>query len=344
MLSERQVRMKTNDWRTAARYGLPFGVGLTALGCAFGLLQAIAPSSQLHILPYLWLLAAVICAFLAGFLGARVSRSFIFGVNVGAVTCAVSLAPLFLVLAFGSLYQNEQIEPTGRYLPGIVNAVVVAVFLFCGGAACGSILGGFFSIPGAMLGRIQANLDGEKNPPEVQIDPPGEDEEVAQSALSPSEDITIPLSWPKSILMLVIALLFTAVGYSVARSTHGTSAGWYIVGLFGLGSLFILVTMCTNRPLLRVGNDGISYKGGVAFWQRGLVPWKNLSAIVFSSSWTRWDFGAKNLSLFIVGRRPRRITFQNWQLPFSTRDKLRAAVIRYRKQIDENEIVVRGIE
>ena len=59
---------------------------------------------------------------------------------------------------------------------------------------------------------------------------------------------------------------------------------------------------------------------------------------------TRRIGGRYELTIFLGGQRPRFARLRNWQLPSSTHTKLRAAVIRYRRQIDENEIVVQGIE
>ena len=82
------MRMMVDDWRTAARYGMPFGVGLAILGCGIALLRTVDSAVDFKSLPYFWLLAAVICAFLAGFIAARANGSFTLGVDAGAVACA----------------------------------------------------------------------------------------------------------------------------------------------------------------------------------------------------------------------------------------------------------------
>src|SRR6185312_2000562 len=147
-----------DDWRTASRYGLPFGGGLAIFAGGIGLLHAVNPLAQWRTLPYLWLLAAFICAFLAGFIAARARGSFTLGVDAGAVACAAPLSLALLVFGFGSFYEHEQADAGGRYLPGIVNAVIAALLLIFIGATCGAVLGGIAGIPGALLGRIQANL------------------------------------------------------------------------------------------------------------------------------------------------------------------------------------------
>ncbi len=149
-----------DDWRTASRYGLPFGVGLAIFAGGIGLLHAVNPSSQFRALPYFWLIAAIICAFLAGFIAARARGSFVLGVDAGAVACAAPVALVFLIFGFGTVYHGQQTDPSGQYLPGFVNAAIVALLLFFGGVACGAVFGGLAGIPGALLGRIQANLDG----------------------------------------------------------------------------------------------------------------------------------------------------------------------------------------
>src|SRR6478672_9779426 len=143
------MRMMVDDWRTAARYGMPFGVGLALLGCGIALLRTVDSAVDFKPLPYFWLLAAVICAFLAGFIAARANGSFTLGVDAGAVACAAPVAIIFLVTMFGSSYHYQQTHPVGQYLPGIVNAAIAIALLFFGGAACGAIFGGLVGIPGA---------------------------------------------------------------------------------------------------------------------------------------------------------------------------------------------------
>lgn len=81
---------KLDDWRTAARYGMPFGVGLALLGCGIALLRTVNSTGDFKALPYIWLMAAVICAFLAGFIAARANGLFTLGVDAGALACAAS--------------------------------------------------------------------------------------------------------------------------------------------------------------------------------------------------------------------------------------------------------------
>src|SRR5262245_47505311 len=136
-----------DDWRTAARYGMPFGVGLANCAGIIGLLNLFGPSSQFRALPYFWLMAAIICAFVTGFIAARARGSFDLGVDAGAVACAAPAALVFLVFGFGTVYHGQQTDTNGQYLPGIVNAAIVALLLLFGGVACGAVFGGIAGIP-----------------------------------------------------------------------------------------------------------------------------------------------------------------------------------------------------
>jgi hypothetical protein len=73
------------------------------------------------------------------------------------------------------------------------------------------------------------------------------------------------------------------------------------------------------------------------------VSWNEVVGISLSKAPNRL-FGGTQLRLYLDGTRPTYMTFQNWQLPFSTRKMLRVASVRFRQQIAEHEIVIRGID
>jgi len=334
-----------DDWRTAARYGMPFGIGLAVLAGVIGLLNLFGPSSQFRALPYFWLLAAIICAFVAGFIAARARGSFILGVDAGAVACAVPGAVIFL-MGLGSSVHYQETHPIGQYLPGIINAVIAFALLVPGGIACGAVFGGLASIPGALLGRIQANLDEEHNPIVRQEEPPAHDEE-APLIDSSSPEIVIPLSWFKGLVFLMLAFLFTAIVYSVIRSGQITALNWIVFWLFGLGVPFALANLVVNHPLLRFNEEGIVYRGGY-FWLRGKVSWRNVQAIYLEPATYRSTMfgllGRYILRLILGGKWHSSIVFLNWQLPSSTEQLLRQVTMRFHQQIEEHEIVVSGVE
>jgi hypothetical protein len=335
----------TDKWRTAARYGMPFGIGLAVLAGVIGLLNLFGPSSQFRALPYFWLLAAIICAFVAGFIAARSRGSFILGVDAGAVACAVPGAVIFL-MGLGSSVHYQETHPIGQYLPGIINAVIAFALLVPGGIACGAVFGGLASIPGALLGRIQANLDGANNPPTEQEDSPADDEENILTDPS-APDIVIPVSWVKGLLFLVLAFLFAAVAYSVIRSGQNSTLNWIAFSMFGLSVPLMFCSLLVSHPLLRFGEEGIAYKGAY-FWLRGRARWEDVRAIFLEPASERQSmfglFGRYELKLFFGDGGFRKIRFLSWQLPSSTPRLLHAAMIRFSQQVAENDIVVRGVE
>lgn len=342
------------SWRTAARYGAPFGVGLAILGGGIALARTIDPSHDFTVLPYFWLLAAVICAFLVGFIAARATGSFMLGVDAGAVACAAPMGPIFLMTMFGSSYHYQQTYTIGQFLPGIVNAAIAIALLFFGGVACGAIFGGLVSIPGALLGRIQAGLDGAKTSPADYQEPPQDhsDDHLDAALLlanSSSADVTIDLSWTKSLLFLVLAFLFAAVAYSSIRIGQNTPLNWIAFCLFGLAVPLALANLVVNRPLLRFSGEGIAYRGGY-FWLRGQVAWDDIAMIDlgppsgYGSSMQELLLGRYELRIFFGDVGFRHIRFLNWQLPSTVKQSLRIAKVRYRKQIENNDIILHGIE
>jgi hypothetical protein len=343
-----------DDWRTAARYGMPFGIGLAVFAGIIGLLNLFGSSSQLRALPYFWLLAAVICAFVAGFIAARARGSFVLGVDAGAVACAAPLSLALLVFGFGSFYEHEQADAGGRYLPGIVNAVIAALLLIFIGAACGAVLGGITGIPGALLGRIQANLDGGASSDEETPSQPEEhsadDSDAALPLTNPSSgDIVINPSWIKGSLFLVLTFLFAALAYGGIRSGQSAALSWFVFCLCGLGVPLILANLVLNHPLLRFSDEGIAYRGSY-FGLRGRVVWKDVSRIDlrpptgYGSGIQEWFLGRYELYIDCGGAIPQSIRMMNWQLPSSARQALRHVITRYSQQIAENRIVVRGVE
>jgi hypothetical protein len=162
-----------------------------------------------------------------------------------------------------------------------------------------------------------------------------------------TSDIAIALSWPKSLLFLFATLLLAVGSYRIVDSGQA-GVGWFGVCLSGLTSLVILLNMVFNRPPLRITADGIVYKGSYGLWMRGWAPWRDIRAIVLAPiGASRRGFplgGLYDLNVFIEGEHTRRVTIQNWQLPFSARKSLRLAIQRFQQQIDENDIVVQGIE
>jgi hypothetical protein len=333
-----------DDWRTAARYGMPFGIGLAIFAGVIGLLNLFGSSSQLRALPYFWLMTAIICAFLAGFIAARARGSFTLGVDAGAVACAVPGAVIFL-MGLGSSVHYQETHPIGQYLPGIINAVIAFALLVPGGIACGAVFGGLASIPGALLGRIQANLDGAYNPAE-QDEAPADDEEAELTDPS-APDIVIPLSWVKGLAFLLLTFLFAAVAYSIIRSGQSSTLNWIVFSLFGLGVPFALANLLANHPVLRFSDAGIAFRGSY-FWLRGQARWEDVRAIFLEPATARMTLfglmGSYNLRLVVDGKWQSEVRLLNWQLPSSTPRLLHNATIRYARQIEENEIVVRSVE
>ncbi|HEX5156750.1 MAG TPA: hypothetical protein VFW17_06005 [Ktedonobacterales bacterium] len=343
-----------DDWRTAARYGMPFGIGLAVFAGIIGLLNLFGPSSQLRALPYFWLLAAVICAFVAGFIAARARGSFVLGVDAGAVACAAPLALIALIFGFGTVYHGQQTDSVGQYLPGFVNAAIVALLLLFGGVACGAVLGGLVGIPGALLGRIQANLDGGASSDGETPSPPEEhsadDSDPALPLTNPSSgDIVINPSWIKGSLFLVLTFLFAALAYGGIRSGQSAALSWFVFCLCGLGVPLILANLVFNHPLLRFSDEGIAYRGSY-FGLRGRVAWKDISRIDlrpptgYGSGIQEWFLGRYEIYIVCDDAIPQTIRMMNWQLPSRVRLLLRAATIRYSQQIEKNDIVVRGVE
>ena len=162
-----------------------------------------------------------------------------------------------------------------------------------------------------------------------------------------AQDIAIELSWLKSLLFLCAALLLSVGSLRIAYSGQAGVA-WFGVCFFGLHVFLILCNILFNHPPLRITADGIVYKGRYGLWMRGRAPWKDIRAIVLAplgGSGRGFPLGGlHDLNLFIEGERPRRVTIQNWQLPFSARKSLRLAILRFHQQIEQNKIVVRGIE
>lgn len=345
--------MTVDDWRKAAHFGMPFGIGLAVFGVGIALLGFINPSTPIHDLTYLWLMAAVICAFLAGFIGARATHVFTLGVDAGAVACATPLSIIFLIAMFGSGYHDWQIQPAGRYLPGIMNALLVGLFLSFGGAACGAVFGGLVAIPGALLGRVQARLDGAQgflaDRQGALTDRPRDLSDGANPlATSVSGDITIPLSWPKSLLLLVLSCLLAGIDYSAIRSGQNTTLNWIVACMFGLAIPLMAIGLFINHPLLRFSDEGIVYKGGYLLWLRGQACWEDVQAILLEPASERLTMlgllGHHDLYLILGGKRSRSVRFLSIQMPASTPAVLREAMVRYRRQIEENGVVVSGVE
>jgi hypothetical protein len=343
-----------DDWRAAARYGMPFGIGLAIFAGVIGVLNLFGSSSQFRALPYFWLMAAIICAFVAGFIAARVRGSFILGVDAGAVACAAPVALIALIFGFGTVYHGQLTDSVGQYLPGIVNAAIVALLLFCGGGACGAVFGGLAGSPGALLGRIQANLDGvvysdgDMQPPPEEYSADDSDPTFRLTNAS-SKDIVIDLSWIKGSAFLVLTFLFAALAYGGIRSGQNAAISWIAFCLFGLGVPLTLANLVLNHPLLRFSEEGIAYRGSY-FGLRGRVAWKDISRIDlrpptgYGSGIQEWFLGRYELYIVCDHAIPQSIRMMNWQLPSRVRQLLRDATIRYSQQIEENRIVVRGVE
>jgi hypothetical protein len=266
------------------------------------------------------------------------------------------LALIALIFGFGTVYHGQQADSVGQYLPGFVNAVIAALLLIFIGAACGAVLGGIVGIPGALLGRIQANLDGgassdgeTPSPPEEHSD--NQSDPALLLANSSSADIVIGLSWVKGSLFLILTFLFAALAYGGIRSGQNTTLSWIAFCLFGLGVPVTLANLVLNHPLLRFSEEGIAYRGSY-FGLRGRVAWKDISRIDLRSP-TGYGYGA-GIQEWFLGRYeiyivcddaiPQTIRIMNWQLPSRVRLLLRAATIRYSRQIEKNDIAVRGVE
>jgi hypothetical protein len=250
------------------------------------------------------------------------------------------LAIIFLIFVYIPAYQRHPLGFPDVILFGAVMPALGAVF--------GGIYGGLLSAPGAWLGRRQAQSERLNTPtlPEYthsQHELPGALDEMALVAATSSEDIIIPPNWFKSLLMFLLTLSFVTIGFAIVSSGDNAVLGWICVVLFGLLVFLAPINMAINRPLLRFSADGIAYKGAYSFWRRGFAPWNDVGAIVFSKA-PNSLFGRYELNVFIGGQRPWRANFQNWQLPVSAGKSLRLAILRFHKQIAENEIVVRGVK
>ena len=264
------------------------------------------------------------------------------------MACALAATIVFAIFVYVPAYQRQQADPKSQMFSPLVNAVLIGLILLVFAVVGGGLFGGLASIPGALLGRAQAQSERLNTPtlPEYahsQHELPGALDEMALVAAASSEDITIPPNWFKSLLMFLLTLSFVAIGFAIVSSGDNAVLGWICVVLFGLLVFLAPINMAINRPLLRFSADGIAYKGAYSFWRRGFAPWDDVGAIVFSKA-PNSLFGRYELNVFIEGQRPWRGKFQNWQLPFSARKSLRLAILRYHKQIEENEIVIRGIE
>lgn len=361
-------RMRKNEhgWRTAVRFGVPFGVGLAVLGSVNGIVQAhrlaVGPSARgLAIFSYLWLLAIIIGVVLASQMSARASGSLGVGVRAGAITSALSTTIVFFIFIFSTTLQNQLASPSARNDPLIVNVLLVVVILLLFSVVGGGLIGALVAIPGALFGRWQAHAERLNTPslPEqpsfVQLEPADELSEPLEShgaldyeALmemieASSEDIVINPSLVKSLLFFLIALALAMGSYAMASSGQNVVIGWIGAGLFGLALPLAPINIVYNRPLLRFGVHGIAYKGAYSFWRRGEVPWQDVGAIVLAKA-PRMLFGRYELSLFIEGQRRWRATFQNWQLPPTTQETLEEVMFRFRHQIEENGVVMRGVE
>lgn len=164
-----------------------------------------------------------------------------------------------------------------------------------------------------------------------------------------TSDIAIALSWPKSLLFLFATLLLAVGSYRIVDSGQA-GVGWFGVCLSGLGSLVLLLNMVFNRPPLRITADGIVYKGSYGLWMRGWVPWRDKRAIVLAPiGASRRGFplgGLYDLNVFIEGEHMPR---HNSELAIAILRPKGAppgslAIQRFQQQIDENDIVVQGIE
>ena len=334
-----------DDWRTAARYGLPFGMGLALLGGVIALAAIVDPSLPLLVLLILWLVIGAPCAFLAAQFAARSTGSFDIGTRASAIAWAVPLM-IFAAFVYIPIFQEQQAHPNQQALPGAVRAVLAIAILLFSGALFGGLIGSVIGFPGAWLGEHQARQEqaatssSREHARPHDASPSALDDPALLTAAA-SGDVTIGTSWPKAILLLALGLTLALACYFMVRSGQNVVAGWAGAGLFGMAVPVALLQLLMNRPLLRFSKEGIAYKGA-NFWLRGFVPWHQVDAIWLTPSFKEL-FGRYEL-LIMIGERPRRLRYTNFQLPSSTRKGLRVAAIRYRKQIEENEIVVRGIE
>jgi hypothetical protein len=346
--------MQRKGWWIAVRYGVPFGVGAVFVGSLNGVLQAyrqaIGPSAHgFVIFSYLWLLITIICILLAGQMSARASGSLRVGVWAGAIASALSTTIVFFIFVFSPALHNQETSQSGRTLPLAVNVLLLVVILLFFSVIGGGLFGALVALPGAWLGRRQARVERQNTPmvPEHFADQheplPNALDDIALPADVSSPDLTISPSWLKSMLMFLLALMFVAIGLAMTRSSDSVIVGWICVGFAGLLTPLAPINMAINRPLLRFTPDGIAYKGAYYYWRRGFVPWNEVGAIALTPASNKL-FGRKELNLFIDGVRPWRANFQNWQLPSSVKQSLRIAMVQYRRQIEENGIVVQGIE
>lgn len=360
------MRKNEDVWRTAMRFGVPFGVGLAVLGSLNGVLQArrhaVDPSAHwLTIFSYLWLLATIIGVVLASQMSARASGSLGVGIRAGAITSAISTTIVFFIFVFSTALQNQLTGPSSRDDPLIVNVLLMVVILLLFSVVGGGLIGALVAIPGALFGRWQARIERlnasslpeqppitmhESDAPLPETPSNLDDDALMEMIEASSEDIVINPSGPKSLLFFLMASALTAGSYAMASSGQNTVIGWVGVSLFGIGILLPLVNMALNRPLLRFSVRGIAYKGAVSFWLRGQVPWQNIRLIALMPASSRL-FGRYDVYVYLGNEdseRLKQLRFQNWQLPRSTHTKLHAIMIRFHRQIEENDVVVHGVE
>lgn len=225
---ENWVSNKENTWRIAARFAVPFGVVIAVLGCGVGLLRAIDPSPQLRVVPYLWLLIAAICAFLAGMFAARSSESLSAGVRAGAIACALAATIVFFIFVYAPAYQRQLADPKAQVFSPVVNALLIGVILLLFCVVGGGLFGALVALPGAWFGRMQARAE-RLNTPALPEQPFVYDEPTAfprepldaldegtftamiEGSEASSDDIIINPSWLKSLLFCLMALAL-AVG------------------------------------------------------------------------------------------------------------------------------------
>lgn len=338
--------MKKNGWHTAWRFGLPFGIGLAALGGIIGVARAVDHSHELVALNYVWILTAIICAFFAGLFAAREAESLSVGIRAGAIADALSTLIIFFIFAFGPTLRRHQESASGKHSPILASALLIGIILVGFAVVGGGLAGGLAGFPGALLGRRQARAERMGLPvfPEELIsrgEHPSDFDESTLIAETSSADVIIGMRWPRALLVVSFMLAFEALFLALSISTRGV-VGWVVVVLLGVGILSVLASMVVYRPRVSFAMDGVTYTGGSPFWQRGHILWRDLRVVALSPSLNRL-FGRYELLLVRDGPQ-QLIRFLNWQVPYSVQKSLRIAAIRFRRQIEENDIELGDIE
>ncbi len=264
------------------------------------------------------------------------------------MACAAPVAIIFLVTMFGSSYHYQQTHPNRTISPRhrecghslrcccFSAARRVARFL-----ADSSVFQAHCSVESRRDWTVRKIHLRNSKPHLFRI------RETHSRIYHWTGDIVIPLSWLKSLLLLVFSCLFAGIAYSALRSGQNTALNWIAACLFGLGIPLMLISLFISQPLLRFSIEGIAYKGA-SFFLRGQVDWEDVQAIILEPAPERQTMfgllGRYNLRLIVGGNWLLFVRFLSWQLPSSTQRSFREVMIRYHEQIEENEIVVRGIE